>query len=383
MKTVMASESLRGDKKSNFTQASILVTGWLLLQVLFFFKFGIVTDLESATYISAAKYLIATGHYPSGNFLFYSVQIFLDAFCIKAGISYVAVVILQLVLNGLSVIFFYKLIDKTTGSNKVAFAFTLLFLSMFYYHLYNVYLFTESIYFSLGILFTYFLFSIKYPSYKNIGLAICFIILLSITRPTGIFFFPAAFLYIIFKFFVKKAWVISGVSVVACLLIFYFLVNYAMSSGGALNFLLPYLDERIICGVPTLAIPHTIEMTGNPNSIQGLWYIMTHYTGLFVSLALKRFIAFFGMYRPYYSVFHNVYIIVSFLLVYILMLLSIKKLFSQFLPMTIYCSIIILLFTVTVVLSCDEWHNRFIFGLWTLFVLMASTFFKQKQMKTD
>ncbi len=356
----------------------MLATIWMLSQLLFFFKFGIFTTLEANTYISVAKELMATGHYPSGNFLFYSVQILLDAFSIKHSIGFGYIVALQLLLNGLSVIFFYKLIHEITGKSKVAFAFTLLFLSMFYYHLYNVYLYTESIYFSLTILFTYLLFSVKSLSYKNIVLLIFFMVLLSLTRPTGIFFFPAAFLYFMFKFFGRKAWLITGISIIVCAMAFYFLLNYVIGSGGALNFLLPYLDERVICGVPTIARPHNIQIPGNPNSVQGLWYIITNYTGLFLSLASKRFIAFFGMYRPYYSQFHNVYIIISFFSVYILILFSIKKLFSQLLPLTLYCLTVILLFTITVVLSCDEWHNRFIFGLWPLFLLMASAFFKQK-----
>lgn len=351
------------------------------MQILFLFKFGIFTQLEAETYITIAKQLISTGHYPSGNFLFYSVQILLDAVCIKTSLSFGFIVAIQLLLNGLSVIFFYKLIHQTTGIHKVAFGFTLLFLSMFYYHLYNVYLYTESIYFSLTILFTYYLFSINSLSYKNIIPVICFTILLSITRPTGIFFFPAAFLYLTFKFFGRKAWLITIISMIVCTITFYFLVNFAIGSGGSLNFLLPYLDERIICGVPTITRPNNIQMHGNPNSIQGLWYIITNYTGLFLSLALKRFFAFFGMYRPYYSKFHNAYIISIFLSVYVLILFSIKKLLHQFLPVTFYCFIIILLFTITVTVACDEWHNRFIFGLWPLFLLMASVFFKQKQIE--
>ncbi len=372
---------LKYNKRTISIQADVLVIIWILFQLLFFLKFGIETGFESKTYLSIAKQLISTGHYPSGNFLFYSVQIWLDAFSIKYSLGFGYIVALQLLLNGLSVIFFYKLILQTTDRSNIAFSFTLFFLSMFYYHLYNVYLFTESIYFSLTILFTYFLFSISSLSFKNIFLLILFIMLLSITRPTGIFFFPAAFLFLIFKFFGKKAWRITIISLTLCALAFYFLLNYALGSGGALNFLLPYLDDRVICGVPTITQPHNIQIPGNPNSIQGLWYIITNYTGLFLSLAAKRLIAFFGMYRPYYSVFHNTYIIISFFAVYLLILLSIKKLFSQLLPLTLYCLVMIILFTITVILSCDEWHNRFIFGLWPLFLLMASAFFKQKTMK--
>lgn len=356
---------------------------WLLMQILFFYTFGIITELEAIRYINVAKYILSTGHYPSDNFLFYSVLIWLGVFCIKYSTGFGLIIVLQIILNGLSVLFFYKLILKLTSRSIIALVFTLIFLSMIYYHVYNVYLYTESIYFSLTVLFTYFLFFIPSLTFKNICLVILFIIVLSITRPTGFFFLPAAFVFLTFKFYYKKAWLITSVCLISCTVIFYLLLNFIMGSGGGLDFLLPYLDERVICGVPTITKPHDIRIPEELNPVQTLWYVFTHHTGLFLSLASRRFIAFFGMVRSHYSFFHNIYIVTIFFTVYILMLLSVKKMFTQLLPVALYCSAVIALFTITIILSCDEWHNRFIFGLWPLFLVMASGIFMRKTIEID
>ena len=361
---------------SSFLTGRTLVYFWIAVQALLIYQFGIVTKLEAATYIDVAKTSIATGHYPSGNFLFYSVQIWLDKFCILSGIGFWPIVLLQILLNGLSTILLYRLLLKFSGRNMAAFALTAAFIGMYYYQLYNVHLYTESIYFSLGIIFTYHLFSLRKLSVTTLASVILFILLLCLTRPTGIFFFPAAGLYVIFRFYRKKALLFITISIAAGLFLFYFIVNFAIGSGGALDFLVPYVTEQVICGIPSVTARHDIIVRADQNSIQGLWYIITHYPKLFFSLGAKRLIAFWGMYRDHYSVFHNIFICSYFFSIYLLIVLSVKKILDRFAEAAYMFTLVILL-ALTVVLSCDEWHNRFILGILPFLLLMASMFFKK------
>jgi hypothetical protein len=71
--------------------------------------------------------------------------------------------------------------------------------------------------------------------------------------------------------------------IAAGILVFLFLLNIMTQSGGELDFMLPFRDERIICGVPTIAeIP--INTIDHGNSLEGILYYITHNTQQFIRL---------------------------------------------------------------------------------------------------
>src|SRR6478672_34882 len=101
-------------------QITALVIVWIVLQLLFLFRFGIVTQFESEKYITEAKALLQTGRYTSRNFLFYSTEVLLIA------LSYVThtfpwpVVAIQIIVNGISICLFYKLCFYITKNQSTA-----------------------------------------------------------------------------------------------------------------------------------------------------------------------------------------------------------------------------------------------------------------------
>ncbi len=362
---------------------AIIFSAWVLLQIIILKQYGIVTGFEATKYIVEADALLETGNYSSGNFLFYSTQILLNALSKLTGTFPWLVVVFQVVINAVAVYFFYRLCLKFTGSIFRSVITTLVFLSMFYYHIYNFYLFTESIYFSLGILFSYFLFSINQINARNILLLFLFISLVYFTRPLGVFFIPATIVYIILRFYKRKALLLFSFLTLIGITALYFLLNFALNSGGEFDFLLPYLDERIICGVPTIEQPHNLVLPVEKNSVEGLWYIITRHPDLFIRLAARRFFTFWGMTRPFYSTPHNIFIAVYFYTMYVLILWKVRLLFKNFLAETSYFLTIIFFIMVTVMLSCDEWHNRFILALLPFFLLMATAYTGSKNNKLD
>jgi hypothetical protein len=196
--------------------------------------------------------------------------------------------------------------------------------------------------------------------------------LLYFTRPTGVFFLPATLIYIVFQFYKKKAFYLLSLFLVIGILLFFFLINITLNSGGELDFLKPYNYEMIICGIPTIKIPNNIANNIGNNEIGKLWFIITNHTTLFISLAFKRLITFYGVIRNYYALPHNIFIAILFYTTYVLGILNLKNQIRYFLPQTIYFICLIFLVTVTVILSCDEWHNRFILSLLPFFLLMSS-----------
>lgn len=355
----------------NYWQIASLAAIWLVMQILFYKQYGIVTNLEAVKYINEANHFLATGKYSSNNFLFYSTQILLIAFCIKLKISFFFIVLLQMLLNALSVFCFYKVANIISKNSLLSFAATLYFLLFYYYHVYNTFLFTESLFFSFSVIYAYYLFSMRKVSWKNGIFLSFFLILLYLTRPTGVFFIPATFIFLIIKFYPKRAFRIIAATSVFAILGLFFLINYSLGSGGEFDFLLPYLDERIICGVPTIATPHTFFIPVEKNSIQGLFYIITHYFELFFSLSIKRLFAFFGIYRSYYSTPHNIFASAYFYVIYLIILAGITSLFRKNKAEVWFLITNIALMTITVMLSCDEWSNRFIISELPFFLILA------------
>jgi hypothetical protein len=353
-------------------QIAILITFWIVLQCVLIYRFGIVTQFESEKYIYEAKVLLQTGGYNSGNFLFYSVEILLIALSFITHTFPWLVITIHILLNGISVYLFYKLCFDITRDELKAFFVTVFFLLQYYYHLYNVHLFTESLYFSFGIIYTWQLFSIKDLSIKTCLLLLLGLIILYFTRPTGVFFIPSTILYLVFQFYRKRAKVIAlGLFLLGILLLF-FLLNFALNSGGEFDFLLPYLDERIICGVPTIVGQHRIQIPVEKNSIQGLFYLITNYPSLFFTLAAKRFLTFFGVVRSYFSLGHNIFMATYFYTTYLLIIVGFRRMVRRYLPQAIFLFANIFFMMVTVIFSCDEWHNRFILAVLPFFLLLAN-----------
>src|SRR5215213_4097722 len=326
------------DSKKGFI---ILATLWLMVQVVLLSHFGIVTEFEAPKYINEANSLLSTGHYSTGNFLFYSVQILLITFSKITGTFPWLVVFVQMIANAISLVLFYKLCLAITRNHLQSF------------------------------IYSYVLFSIKKLSIKNSLLLATCLSVLYFTRPTGVFFIPSTILYLIFAFYRRQALLLIIIFSVLGILSLYLLLNFALGSGGEFDFLLPYLDERVICGVPTISVPHNITVPTHKNSVEGLGYVITHHTHLFLSLATRRLIAFWGVIRPYHSFSHNMFVGLYFYATYVLILIRFKKLVQNFLPQTIFFLCNILLVMITVILSCDEWHNRFILALLPFLLLMA------------
>jgi hypothetical protein len=326
---------------------------------------------------------LKNGSFSSGNFVFYSVPILLIAFAIKTGLGYGFVVVVQLILNGVSAFCFFKLIRRFTGSEKAAFLYTIFFLGMVYYQLYNTCLYSESLFFSLSIIYTYLLFNTGRYQLKTWAGILAVLCLLYLTRPVGIFFIPATFVYFIFRFFRKKALSILVFAFLAFLAAFYFMLNYSLGSGGELNFLLPYQKEQIICGVSTINDTHSLNVPGENNSISSLVYIVTQHWELFSRLAAKRLVTFFRVTRPYYSLSHNFFLCLYFYPLYLFILAGIVKMTRRHLAEFLFMMIIVSLTTITVILSCDEWHNRFILAILPFLFLLSSGIFQNKVEKQN
>lgn len=338
------------------------------MQFFLFYKNGIKTDLESAKYIREANNLINSGTVSSLNFWLYSTQIFLIAFFCKIKAGFTGVVIVQLFFNAFATYNFFLFLHKRSNLNAAFFT-TLLLIFNLPFNQYNFFLQTESLFHSFSILFVVYLLSVDRWNFKHIALITTFMVLLMFTRPTGILLYPATIVYIaFFKLNIKKA----ALKILACitlLMIPAVILNFAMGSGGELNFMLPFQKKMIICGVPVNEA--NIKISSNPNSISGVFYYAWHNFEQFIKLSWQKTISFFGVYRSYYSVINNLFICGWFSLVYVLSIFGLKKWYKENLGIAVFCVIFILATWGSVIFSCDDWHNRWLLTLTPVFLILA------------
>lgn len=358
---------------SKIQRPHLLLFGiWALLQVFFFVNFGLVTTVgEPPKYIEQARNMLDTGQFTSSNFWLYYTEIFFIMIAIKLKLGWFFVVAVHLAFSLWAQFTLYRF-SARLFQPQTALCISLLFLANFPMHQYNVFLQTESLFFSFSILFTAYLLQSKELTTKSIIIIVCTLAVLSITRPTGLLFIPATVLYLFFRFFssfsmFKKILIVAGSSVV-----FLFLLNKALSSGGELNFILPYLNEHIICGVPTIDHVLDTHRVDEGNSLYGLLHYITHHFGQFCKMTFYRSKAFLGLTRTYFSTGHNLFLVVFYYSIFILALAGMGW-WRRNQPHALLFFILHILATWgTVILTCDDWHNRFFLTISPWLFLLAA-----------
>ena len=351
------------------------------MQVFLLWKNGIVTDGEAHKYIFQANRLVDKGSLSNVSYVMYLTQIVLIAFANKLKIGFIGVVFIQLAINLIATLQFYRYTRTLFLTGGLAFLATLLLLFNYPLQEFNTFLQTESIFYSLSIITSCYVLKQRQLSRSNIFAIILLLAVLGITRPTGILMWPPVLLYLFFRFIpqisIGRKLIIVGIGCLA----FLFVLDAALGSGGELDFMLPYRDERIICGVPTLPNFIPINEASDGNSVFGLIYYVLNNFGQFTRLVWLRSIAFFGLVRDYYSSIHNIYLIIYFYSIYLLVLLSYKYWIRKKPYEFFYFLSMIILTWGTVILSCDDWHNRFFLTIFPYLILLglpAIERFKQK-----
>lgn len=352
----------------------VLLSVWGIIQVILFFHNGIVTKLEATKYINEANHFIDTGKMSTNNFYLYSTQILLIALAFKLKLGFIYIIIIQWGLNLLATFSFYKLGKSILKDDRYAFLATLLLILSLPYQAYNSFLYTESIFFSLTIIYTSYLLRIKEFSFTHGVVILLSLGLLSFTRPTGILFFGASAFYLYFRYL--NHWSIPKklLMLIPILIIFILVTNSMIQSGGELNLMLPFIRENILCGVNTTSHAGIILLE-NDNSLLGLVYYIFHNPIHFLKLASWKTVSFFSNTREHYSLLHNILILLFYVPIY---MMAIYVLFRErkggsFENRFFYS--IIFLFWFTTILTCDDWHGRWFLTISPFLYLIALQFF--------
>ncbi len=337
-------------KNISFSQLLLLIgVFWLVVQVSLIQEYGIVTSREAVKYFDECHQLIQTGHFSDKKYLFYAVYILLHVVFYILGFETVGVFLFQLFLNLLATCLFFKLTYNITGKKPTAFIAVMLLLLTQTFQMWTVYLYTESVFSSLFIIFSYYLLGVKIQNNKNRILAGGLFLLLIFARPTGLLLIPVLFLYYFFLLIqgkeYLKAFFFSGFVAIS----FIPILNYAMQSSTTFNFVKPFLERQVICDVPETV--YTIPSHTTSNTLSGIFDFIVHNKTQFIQLATHRFVSFWGLQRTFNSRSHNLYLGCFFYPIYLMGLIGLIKLFKQCIGVFIFIVSVLFFFTLSVELT--------------------------------
>ncbi len=335
----------------------LLASVWLLVQVAQLWVKGITTNMEGQVHVNVANYFLEHGHFEAAKSWFYAVPTLLLAFCIKTGIGYWGVILVQLLLNAIATVCFYKMSIHLSENRTVAFTATLLLIVFIPLQVWNTYLYTESIFISFTIIFSYWLVRSSLGPAALVVLS-AGLLLLVVTRPSGILFVAPAILYMVQqKIKGSHAWLKKTLLVFSGLALVILVVNAAFKTGGDFDVMKPFVEGHIICFIPTAGSGSNLDIAHTGQPLTDLLYYILHNPLHFLKLFFLRILSFFNLARPYYSAAHNLMLYAVMLPVYffaIVGLLKKTKAAGHF-----YLIILIALYAIAIALQCDDYHSRF------------------------
>ena len=145
-----------------------------------------------------------------------------------------------------------------------------------------------------------------------------------------------------------------------------------MKGEGEFDFIKPFIEEHIICGVPQ-AVNNNLVLPADGNSVQGLFYYIRHNPAHFLKLSFQKSAAFFGFTRSYYSSKHNLVLTLFFYPLYILAFTGLLIRRKEYNRYSLFFTAGILIFASSVILTCDDWLNRFIMPVLPYIIVLATT----------
>ncbi len=349
----------------------ILLSLFLLVQTILFLKIGVFTALEAEKYVRQGNLLYDTGELSNTKYLFYLPVILLVYLCRLIGVSYHFVVLVQVLLSAYSLFCFYKL-AKGIGNEWVAFFSSALLAVFVPLQVWNFYLYSDSIFISLTIIFTYVVYRQGSRGAAGTIAIALFLVLLIFSRPNGLLLVPPTIVYLLFRKQTKNRLLLSGAISAVLLLGMYILLNTLFTGGEDMDAMKPFIEEHIICFVPMNPGGANLNIVQTSNPVNDIFYYIVHNPLHFSKFAVLKLFSFFNLTRSYYSTAHNIALILVLVPVYILGLIGLFRFVKPFRNFTIFLVSLLILYPLAVTFQCDDWHSRFTMVVFPYFLLMAT-----------
>jgi len=202
---------------------------------------------------------------------------------------------------------------------------------------------------------------------------IAVILILILSRPTGIIFIIPALIFFLFSTCTNRNIRILYIWILLIFLAGAFLIAKSLfQSGGDINAIKPAIEEPIICLVPGKNTNKTLDIKYSDDGLKDLAYYIYHNPIHFINLAGKRLLSFFSLTRPWYSSIYNLFLKISIWPGYFFFFSGL--LFSRpFTNIHIYIFSCIGWYSMIIALQCDDWHGRFTMPMLPLIFVIAAS----------
>jgi len=326
-----------------------------------FYKYGINTGGEAIKYIEDAQKIINGEKLRLEFFsIFYIVYSFIISFFIYFSLSLNIIAVIQILFCFIAGCCVFKMLLEITGDKTIAYICLIFYLACFPLQKWNFFLYTESLHTSFTVIGLYVLYSILYKNQlTRWWLYLVLLLLIIFSRPVGIIFFSVSFFTWLAWLIKEKKRAIYYPAIVGFIITSIFLLQ----SPFAFYFNPDSLRRmEIICQVPqTNASMNYKEY--NSSGLRSFFHVIFYEIGFenFLLTGIKKIGYFFGKIREFYSLRQNMILLLTGILLYPFAIAGIF-LFSNAKAFYVktFSGLYILITTVGIFFTCDEWSNRFI-----------------------
>ncbi len=338
-------------EKSVFIVIGLL---WLFVQSMLYFHYGFVTNFEGLKYQNDAKEFIDSFQLNTDR-LFYSIYPIIIATILKLRIGLYGVLVFQLIINAWATYRFYCIARKLFSNMWIAIYATCILILTFQIQIWNFHLYTESLFISGLIIYTYRLITINFFSIKHFIYLGILVLILSFVRPTGMLLIIPTLVYFIFRnkekslsFYRISPWALAAIAVV--------IVHILYSAGQFYEFVYRAWNNYWVIWAYSGFNDSFVESTSDTHRV--------------IKLLSYRKLYFFSMLRPYYSDFHNL-LMMTFYPVYVLAFIGIIPFWRKNKAMLLFVVTLIAVFSMFSILTFINWHGRFIAPILPFFILLS------------
>ena len=326
-----------------------------------------MSSVDTDLYVLEAT-AINSGSFPEGRSILYISYILILAGLQFLTIPISVVVLVQVLFSFFALVCIYKITFSLSQNNFTSFIACLLYIVCFKIHQWNMIIYTDSLFTSCCIISFFLLHSSD--SIKKYLFVLLFVGFTFFLRPTGIALIVASSGYLYFTIAAKKKVriIILVLLFVLALTVLNLMMNYYIDS-----FIDSYAKAEII--YPNVSfwirVPDNLYIPSQ-NELPLLRFVLFLVYNLFYVLkliALKGFL-FVIHAKPYYSIGHNIVILVFLIPTYFFAFKGIKFISSK--PIKVFFIVFVVFQIMTVSLTSENWDGRFLFPILPFVFILTS-----------
>jgi len=364
---------------SDKTIIAILCGVGLSVNVLVFFLFGIRVVNDTARYFEYRDLLMSNGFFVDQHNIWYVGYVGFLAICKMLGLTNAGTVVVQSVFSivaGISVFLSTRQLAKTNMAGLTA---SLLFFGWLKISQWNMYLLCESLYISFTAFTIYFVLIPK-RTWKTKAATLLLLFFTFFLKPAGISLMIAVLVFYIATY-------VTSIRFRILISAFAFLLILLLANRMLSTFLLveTYATGDIIYGcswAPSQPCPpwFTLDSTGveiaeAKSPLAKILLFTLNNPWFMLKLMLSKLFAFLIHAKPFYSIYHNLFILCTLIPTYYFLVRGFFKVSSSikaFVATYFTGSCLVIMLTV------EDWDGRFLMPLLPLLFIFACTgFYKQ------